>query len=369
MEYGESTLEDLGLGTYRDTSVFVTGHTGFKGSWLVLWLKRLGAHVSGYSLSPPTEPNHWSILQTELSETQGDICDKEALLMAMRSAQPKIVFHLAAQSLVKEGYRSPLETWQANLMGTATLLEVCREVPSVQAIVIVTTDKVYADQKWAWGYRENDELGGHDPYSASKAACELLVASYRKAFFQDNSCLVATARAGNVVGGGDFASDRLIPDLFRSICSQTPLQVRSPYAQRPWQHVLECLYGYLILGQKLLEGDKKYATSWNFGPQSSESRTVLHVLEYLQKKWDLLDWVVDYSHAFVETASLLLDSTRASQELGWRGIWSFETTLEKTAEWYSTWLEKGVSLSEEQLETFINAIHSKEDQDALQFTH
>ncbi|MEA1938279.1 MAG: CDP-glucose 4,6-dehydratase, partial [Pseudomonadota bacterium] len=280
-------------GVYDKRRVLVTGHTGFKGSWLALWLARMGANVTGLSLPPETTPNHWDLLKPDIADIRGDIRDSVAVANAVQTAGPEIVFHLAAQPLVRRSYRDPLETWATNVMGTANLLEACRKSDSVRAIVVITTDKCYENMEWIWGYRENDRLGGHDPYSASKAGVELVASSYRKSFFSGkNAPLLATARAGNVVGGGDWSEDRLIPDLVRAIWSKTPLVIRSPYATRPWQHVLEPLSGYLMLGKKLLEGDRRFADAWNFGPDDTGNQTVETVLTRLRKNWLAVTWEI-----------------------------------------------------------------------------
>jgi CDP-glucose 4,6-dehydratase len=231
---------------YKNKRVLVTGNTGFKGSWLTLWLKEMGAQVFGISLPPDTEPNHWNLSKINCRNFFQDIRNFEMTSKIMDEVQPEIIFHLAAQTLVRKSYKNVLETWSTNVMGTANLLEICKKIPTIRAMVVVTTDKVYENKEWLWGYRENDALGGYDSYSASKAATELVVSSFRKSFFQ-NGPLVATARAGNVIGGGDWAEDRLIPDLIRAISKNEILEIRSPKSTRPWQHVLDCLSGYLLL--------------------------------------------------------------------------------------------------------------------------
>ena len=243
----------------------MTGHTGFKGSWLSLWLAELAADVVGLALSPPTSPNHWDLIKLSVPENRVDVRDASAVAQVVQKARPELVFHLAAQSLVRRSYREPLESWSTNVMGTANLLEACRQADSVRAIVVVTSDKCYENLEQKRGYREDDRLSGHDPYSASKSATELVVSSYRSAFFnRANSPLIATARAGNVVGGGDWSEDRLVPDLIRAVASGSDLEIRSPDAVRPWQHVLESLSGYLLLGQRLLQGDPRTRTRVEF---------------------------------------------------------------------------------------------------------
>lgn len=343
---------------YRDKRVLVTGHTGFKGSWLSLWLKQLGAEVVGISLAPEAQPNHWNLLNLEsaLHHHELDIRQSREFSNVFKATQPEIVFHLAAQSLVRRSYQDPLETWSTNIMGTANLLEACRQTCSVQAILAVTTDKCYENQEWAWGYRETDRLGGHDPYSASKAGSELVVASYRSAFFHsDRAPLLATARAGNVIGGGDWSEDRLIPDLVRAMATQQSLEIRSPKATRPWQHVLESLSGYLLLGQKLIEGDKNFDGAWNFGPERSGNRTVADVLNRLQTHWPGMQWHETATPQPHEATLLYLDSAKAHSQLGWQSVWNLDTTLEKTAEWYRTFQSSQAIITEQQLAQYVKS--------------
>lgn len=346
---------------YRDRRVLVTGHTGFKGSWLCMWLKELGAEVSGVALDPETtQPNHWQLVSPGLaSDNRIDIRNVDALKRAIAEIRPEVVFHLAAQPLVRRSYRDPITTWSTNLMGTVNLFEACRHISDLRAIVLVTTDKCYENQEWVWGYRESDRLGGHDPYSASKAAMEILVASYRKAFFgTGESPLIATARAGNVIGGGDWSEDRLIPDLVRAVDSGSVLEVRSPQATRPWQHVLESLSGYLLLGQSLLEGRHGHARPWNFGPEQDGNCSVAEVLGKLAKQWPAMRWTVSEAVRPHEANLLYLDSTRARRELGWRPVWNLDQALAATADWYRLWKEEGRIVSREQLLAYIDAARS-----------
>ena len=274
--------------------------------------------------------------------------------------RPEIVFHLAAQPLVRRSYANPLETWSTNVMGAANVLEACRLAPGVRAIVVITTDKVYENQEWAWGYRENDRIGGHDPYSASKAAVELLTDSYRKSFFKrDGGLQLATARAGNVIGGGDWSGDRLIPDLMRAVDAQVPLVIRSPDATRPWQHALECVSGYLLLGQKLLEGKPGFDEAWNFGPDVDSNRTVEEILTSLQQYWAGFKWHVDTQCQPHETKVLYLDNAKSKARLGWQPVWTLQQTLAATAEWYQVCKNEKKAISRDQLMAFTLAAYEK----------
>ena len=335
--------------------VLVTGHTGFKGSWLCLWLNEWEAEVTGISLSPESHPNHWDLLNLDIDDHRLDIRDYGDVLDVFMKREPEIVFHLAAQPLVRRSYQDPLETWSSNLMGTAHILEACRHTPSVRAIVVVTTDKCYENQEWPWGYRENDRLGGHDPYSASKAGAELIASSYRSAFFKENNGpLLATARAGNVIGGGDWAIDRLIPDAVRAIENNDTLAIRSPNAKRPWQHVLESLNGYLLLGGRLLQGDAQAAQAWNFGPDTNGNLPVSRILDILKIHWPQLSWNHLTDVNVHESNLLHLDSSKARAYLGWKSVWDLETTIRMTSQWYSEWMEHQHVVSRDQLLAFIS---------------
>jgi len=335
---------------YRGRRVLVTGHTGFKGSWLCLWLNALGAEVIGLALDPATEPNHWDLLALPITDHRLDIRNEAAVRDVFADERPEIVFHLAAQPLVRRSYSEPIATWSTNVMGTAHILEAVRHTPDVRAAVVVTTDKCYENRESTWPYREHDRLGGHDPYSASKAGAELVAASYRAAFMHDAGApLVATARGGNVIGGGDWSEDRLIPDLVRSLIDNQKLTIRSPQATRPWQHVLDCLSGYLLLGQHLLDGNATCAEPWNFGPEQQGSRTVEEVLQALVHDWPRLDWRVTDSHQPHEAGQLQLDSAKARTRLGWRPVWGFEQAIRQTGSWYRQWLESDEVTSLDQL--------------------
>ncbi len=326
------------LNEFAGKSVFLTGHTGFKGGWLAALLRYLGASVHGYALASDTYKNLFEVAKVQsllASHTVADLADPVAMLAAMQAAQPEIVFHLAAQSLVRRSYVEPALTWRTNVQGTVNLLECVRQCPSVRAVVIITTDKCYANQEWCWGYRENDRLGGHDPYSASKAACELVVDSYRNSFFKESGVLIASARAGNVIGGGDWAADRLIPDAVRAVAAGRALQIRNPTASRPWQHVLAPLHGYLLLGQALLRGQVSAAGAFNFGPPQQDNLSVGDVLQRLQSYWPQLELALSTPSDQPHEAQLLyLDSSKAQHELGWQSRWSLAQSLENTAGWY-----------------------------------
>jgi CDP-glucose 4,6-dehydratase len=355
---GQGSMEDLGMRVfsdiYRDTSVLVTGHTGFKGSWLSLWLEDLGAKVTGLALEPNTTPSHWDLLALDTIDKRVDIRDAQKIKETINTAKPKIVFHLAAQPLVRRSYSDPLETWSTNVMGTANLLEACRQQPSIRAIIVITSDKCYENKESSRGYQEIDRLGGHDPYSASKASSELVVASYRKAFFNmPNSPLVATARAGNVIGGGDWSEDRLMPDLVRAIKDNKTLEIRSPNATRPWQHVLESLSGYLSLGQKMLEGKQGFAQAWNFGPNQNGNRTVSDILLCMKNEWPAIEWEIIQSPQPHEANLLYLDSSKAHHQLEWKPVWTIDESIKETATWYRLLLEEGKVISSNQLKKYI----------------
>ncbi|MBE0619359.1 MAG: CDP-glucose 4,6-dehydratase [Burkholderiales bacterium] len=331
---------------WRGRSVMLTGHTGFKGGWLTLWLHHLGAKVHGYALGPPTEPCLFEVARVGsvlASDTRADLADLVQLKSTLGKAQPEVLFHLAAQPLVRESYRDPLGTLATNVIGTANVLEAARAVDSIRAIVLITTDKVYDNREWAYPYREIDPLGGHDPYSASKAAAEIVAASYRRSFFAGEArhpARVATARAGNVIGGGDWAMDRLVPDCLRAFAADEPVRLRFPRAVRPWQHVLEPLAGYLQLAERLLAREgAKFARAWNFGPDASGDATVGEVAEGAARLWGEGARVERAPAAKNphEAGLLRLDSTSARNELGWRPRWSLEQAIEQTVAWHRAW--------------------------------
>lgn len=330
-----------------DRPVLVTGHTGFKGSWLSFLLKALGAKVSGYSLAPSSRPNLFELtgLENEINNHFiGDVRELGDLKKAIDCSQPEVIFHLAAQPLVRESYRYPLTTWSTNVMGTVNLIEAARNSSTVKAIVVVTTDKCYENKEWAWGYRENDPLGGHDPYSASKACAEIVADSYRRSFLASSNILIATARAGNVIGGGDWSLDRLIPDLVRAFSSSEKLIIRNPQATRPWQHVLDALGGYIILAEKLLSKDISSAKAFNFGPEKSDNRSVEELLKEIQLIWPTLSWDYDdNAEALHEATYLYLDSSLAISELSWKPAWHFVEAVKRTTEWYQSYFDDPTS--------------------------
>jgi len=340
-------------GAYRRTRVLVTGHTGFKGSWLTRWLMKLGADVSGLALPPETTPNHHDLLPLSLPDALHDIREADLVNRVVAHCKPALVFHLAAQPLVRRSYAQPLDTWATNVMGTAHVLEAARHCPDVRAVVCVTTDKCYENRSDGRAYRETDRLGGHDPYSASKAATELVVASYRAAFAHPHAPLMASARAGNVIGGGDWSDDRLIPDAVRALTAGRPLDIRFPEATRPWQHVLESLSGYLTLGQRLLDGDRAAADAWNFGPAPESTASVADVLTRLQQHWPGLRWQVPQAVHPHEAHALSLDSRRAHTALGWQPVWTLDESLARTAHWYRHYLDTGMTATDDDLVRYV----------------
>jgi len=331
---------------WRGKKVFLTGHTGFKGGWLSLWLSNLGAEVTGYALPSNTAPNLFTEIRINevISKSFiGDIGDLIALQSAMNAARPDIVIHMAAQPIVRHSYKYPVETYATNVMGTVHVLESARSLESIKATVVVTTDKCYENKEWIWGYRENEAMGGYDPYSSSKGCAELVVAAYRNSFFSDSDSQnsIATARAGNVIGGGDWSADRLIPDAIRSFESNQAVRIRNPIATRPWQHVLEPLSGYLILAQELYSEGSKYASSWNFGPQDEGNRSVREVVELMIQGWgQSARWEGVGAEQLHEANLLKLDCSKAHQLLGWMPRWSLETTIKKTVEWQKSFQSK-----------------------------
>lgn len=345
---------------YKGKRVLLTGHTGFKGSWMALWLESLGAKVMGISLPTPTEPSHIDLLKLKIDSRHIDIRNREELNAAVEEFKPEIVFHLAAQPLVRYSYDHPIETYETNVMGTLNVLEACRRIDSVRAIVCITTDKCYENKEWVWGYRENDPMGGYDPYSSSKGCAELLISSYRNSYFnpkdfgKKHQTLIASGRAGNVIGGGDWALDRLIPDIVRATSKKEKVLIRNPHATRPWQHVLEPLRGYMMLGVKLLEGKSEFAEAWNFGPNDDANISVGEVLTSMKKYWNEIDMELHTNAEHPHEANLLmLDCSKAKRKLGWQPLLSPEEAFEMTAGWYKEYYSSGKTITADQIIKYI----------------
>jgi CDP-glucose 4,6-dehydratase len=334
-------LEDT-LTCYKDRKVLVTGHTGFKGSWLTIWLSMLGAEITGYSLDPPSVPNMFEVcaLEEQFNHIHGDVRDYDHLLQVFKSYKPEFVFHLAAQPLVRLSYEEPRLTYETNVMGTVNVLEAVRATDSVCVVVNVTSDKCYENREWVWGYRENDPMGGYDPYSSSKGCAELVNSAFLKSFFppdyygNTHHVGLASVRSGNSIGGGDWGTDRLIPDCVRALSGDEGIVVRNPAAMRPWQHVLEPLYGYLLLGSKLYENASKYSGAWNFGPLDSEIWTVERVVKAICEMWRNGRYSISDEPHVHEATWLKLDCSKAKSYLNWAPKFDIEEALHKTVEWY-----------------------------------
>jgi CDP-glucose 4,6-dehydratase len=362
-------MKEIDLAFWKEKKVFLTGHTGFKGSWLSLWLTSMGAKVTGYALNPVSQPNLYDVLDISRiidHSLIGDIRDLALLQKSMHEAEPDIVIHMAAQPLVRYSYVNPVETYSTNVMGTVHVLESARYSQTIRATVIVTTDKCYENKEWVWGYRENEPMGGNDPYSSSKGCAELVTAAYRNSFFSDSNYAehrnaIGTVRSGNVIGGGDWSEDRLIPDAIKAFINGKPLMIRNPLATRPWQHVLEPLSGYLVLAQSLYLEGVRYAGGWNFGPRDEDTRAVKEVIELLSKGWGKnVTWQADSAESPHEAQLLKLDCSKARVHLGWRPKWSVNESIAKILEWqcaYQSNLDmKAFSLS--QIQSYIEAQYS-----------
>ena len=344
----QSALEKLGLSMvsvnpdfWRGKRVFLTGHTGFKGSWLSLWLKSMGADLYGLALTPATTPNLFTEAHVAegMTSTIGDIRDYTTVSAAMAACKPEIVIHMAAQPLVRHSYHAPVETYATNVMGTVHVLEAVRQVGGVRAMINVTTDKCYENKEWVWSYRENEPMGGHDPYSNSKGCSELVTSAYRRSFFTSSGIALASARAGNVIGGGDWAADRLLPDILRAFESRHPIVIRSPRATRPWQHVLEPLSAYLVLAEKLYNEGQIWAEGWNFGPYDNDARPVQWIVESMVERWGKgASWKLDSGKHPHEANYLKLDIAKARHRLDWHPRWPLAQALEHIMTWHRAWL-------------------------------
>lgn len=351
---------------YQNKKILITGHTGFKGSWLALWLSQMGAKVTGYSLQPYTTPNHFNLLKLDINSVIGDVCDTNNLKKVLKEQQPEAIFHLAAQAIVRQSYREPLETFISNVIGTVNVLEAARSSGTVRAIVNVTSDKCYENREWPWGYREIDNIGGYDPYSASKGCSEIITGCWRNSFFNPkdyeikHQTLLASARAGNVIGGGDWAPDRLIPDIMRAVSQSKKVTIRNPRATRPWQYVLEPLSGYLFLGQKLLEGRKEFADSWNFGPSETENLSVCEIVQDVKRIWPKIEYEIHSDPNQPHEAGLLrLDCSKALIKLNWAPVWSGHDSIKKTIQWYRAFYESQKIISIEHLHCYLKDAQNK----------
>lgn len=350
---------------WTNKKVLVTGHTGFKGSWLVLVLNQLGAEVFGFALGPPTSPSMYELAMIDdlVHSYIGDIRDFDMMQKVIKEIEPEIVIHMAAQALVKESYRNPIETYSTNVMGTVHLLEACRQSASVKTIVNVTTDKCYENREWHWGYRESEPMGGYDPYSSSKGCSELVTSAYRSSYFgagddEQAGIALASARAGNVIGGGDWAEDRLIPDFMRAIAQNEKIKIRSPFAIRPWQHVLEPLSGYLNLTEKLFNDGSVYAGAWNFGPDDKDAKNVEWITRTLCELWgDSAQFEFDKQPHPHEANYLKLDCSKAKAELSWQPRWDIQTTLETIVKWNKSFLsgENMRNVTEQQIQNYFSS--------------
>jgi len=329
---------------WKNKRVFLTGHTGFKGSWLSLWLQDMDAIVKGYALAPITMPSLFEVAKVgETIESEiGDIRNLEQLQISMQVFNPDILIHMAAQPLVRLSYREPIKTYDVNVLGTVKVLEAARQCNNLKAIVSVTTDKCYENKEWAWGYRENEPMGGYDPYSSSKGCAELVTSAYRRSFMQDLGIGLASARAGNVIGGGDWSDDRLIPDILKAFEQDDDVVIRNPKSIRPWQHVLEPLSGYLVLAQRLYEEPTQYAEGWNFGPHDADAKPVDWILDRMVAKWNgAAGWELNDDGHPHEAGHLKLDISKAKSSLKWQPTWHLEQTLEKIIDWHEAWLKGG----------------------------
>lgn len=362
-------MDNLFENVYKNKKVLVTGHTGFKGTWLSLWLKMMGADVIGYSLEPPFNPNMFEAidLASGIKSIHGDIRDSESLEKVFEEHQPEIVFHLAAQSLVHRSYSEPKYTYETNVIGTLNVLEAVKKTPSVRVVVNVTSDKCYENKEWVFGYRENDPMGGYDPYSSSKGCAEILAASYRNSFFNPkdydkHNVALASARAGNVIGGGDWSENRLVPDIIRALATDKPIVIRSPNSVRPWQSVLEPLSGYLLLASCMYDDGTKYSESWNFGPEYSEILPVEDIVKTMIDKWGNGKYIVENDSNLHEARLLKLDISKAISDLDWKPVYNIDETISELVEWYKEFYSNKFNLenfSEQQIQNYVDKAKDK----------
>lgn len=344
---------------WQGKRVLITGHTGFKGSWLSLWLQSLGAKVCGVALDPPTEPSLFkeANVEQDMESIIADIRDLDSVQNVFQNFKPEIIFHMAAQPLVRHSYENPIETYSTNVLGTVNVLEAARHSKTAKAIINITTDKCYENREWVWGYREEEPMGGHDPYSSSKGCSELVSAAYRNSYFKAMNIGLATARAGNVIGGGDWATDRLVPDILDAITQGKPVLIRNPKAVRPWQHVLEPLSGYLTLAESLLKKPHHFDQAFNFGPKDDDSLPVLDIVRKLTDKWgDGAEWLIDSNENPHEANYLKLDISKARMQLGWNPRWSLDKALTRIVDWQRAWLSKSdmKKITLEQIKEFMS---------------
>ncbi|WP_457636426.1 CDP-glucose 4,6-dehydratase [Persephonella sp.] len=358
---------------YKGKKVLLTGHTGFKGSWLTLWLKQLGAEVIGYSLEPPTDPSLFEILnlEKEIIHVIGDIRNEKKLKETFKKYKPDIVIHMAAQPLVRYSYMNPKETYETNVLGTLNVFEAVRETKTVRVIINVTSDKCYENKEWVYGYRENDPMGGYDPYSSSKGCAELLTSAYRNSFFnpenygKTHNVALASVRAGNVIGGGDWAEDRLIPDCIRALSKKETIYIRNPHATRPWQHVLEPLSGYLWLGALMWQDPTKYSEGWNFGPNDEDILTVEEIVKDVIKIWGNGEYMVNSDNRFHEAKLLKLDISKAHFYLKWKPVYNAKKSLVETVNWYKTYFSNPEKIYDFTINQLLSYIKEAENKDLI----
>jgi len=368
---GSQKMNEYFRKIYKNKKVLITGHTGFKGSWLSLWLTELGANVIGYSLEPPTKPNLFESinLKDKITHIIGDVRDEKHLFLVFEKYQPEFVFHLAAQPLVRISYKDPKLTYETNILGTVNVLEAVRKTKSIEVCIVITSDKCYENKEWVYGYRENDSIGGYDPYSSSKGCAELIVAAYRNSFFnpkkygKTHNVALSSARAGNVIGGGDWREDRIVPDCVKALSQNKIIDIRNPQATRPWQYILEPLCGYLLLGSKMYKVGVKYNSAWNFGPNDENIITVNELVKLIIKNWGSGDVKVDTSSQPHEAGLLKLDISKARTFLGWNPVYNIYETIDRTINWYSNFYngiekEKLYKISENEIRDYVKHLNN-----------